>query len=503
MEKMLNRVPEITIYFWIIKVLATTVGETGADFFAFTMNLGLGVTSYIMGGLLLIALFNQFRIKRYVPLSYWLVVVLISIVGTLITDRLVDDFGVSLITTTIVFSLVLLAVFGFWYLSEKTLAMHSINTTKRELFYWVAILFTFALGTSAGDFLGESLRLGYANSALLFGAAIAIITVGYYYFKMNAILAFWLAYILTRPLGASIGDLLSQPVKNGGFGYGTVGTSMLFLSIIFSLVIYLSFKSKKRILLPSNEEDWERQLNKVAAVTIFFWIMKILATTLGETAGDFISMSLNLGYYVGFAVTFVILTVLLFIQIKADRHRPVLYWTAIIATTTAGTEVSDLMDRSLGLGYTAGSLILVAGLLTVLAIWYYRDRDLSVYPIVRQDAETTYWVAIVFSNSLGTAFGDFLTSNMGLSYVQGAFVTAGVIGVVIALHYHTKLSEVLLFWIAFIFTRPFGATFGDFLTKPVDHGGLALPRGYASIITLFLLAFVLVFSMRRKKTRAS
>jgi uncharacterized membrane-anchored protein len=242
-------------------------------------------------------------------------------------------------------------------------------------------------------------------------------------------------------------------------------------------------------------------MNKVAAVTFFFWIMKILATTLGETAGDFISMSLKLGYYIGFAVTFTTLAVILFIQIKANRYRPIIYWTAIIATTTAGTEVSDLMDRSLGLGYMAGSLILVAGLLTVLAIWYYRDRDLSVYPIMKKDGESMYWMAIVFSNSLGTAFGDFLTSNMGLSYVQGTLVTAGVIGIVIFLHSATMLSDILLFWIAFIFTRPFGATFGDLLTKPVANGGLELPRGYASVITLLLLAVVLFFSTRKKKKR--
>jgi len=240
-------------------------------------------------------------------------------------------------------------------------------------------------------------------------------------------------------------------------------------------------------------------MNKVAKVTIFFWIMKIIATTLGETAGDYISMSLGLGYYVAFAVTFAILAILLFFQIQSDRYRPALYWMAIIATTTAGTEVSDLMDRSLGLGYAVGSLILVAGLLSVLAIWYYRDRDLSVYPIIRKDAETTYWLAIVFSNSLGTAFGDFLTSNLGLSYIQGAFVTASVIGVVIALHYVTKLSDTLLFWLAFIFTRPFGATFGDVLTKPVKNGGLSLPRGYASAIAFILLAVVLFFSVRKEK----
>lgn len=255
MQKMLNRVPEVTIYFWIIKILATTVGETAADFLAFAMNLGLGVTSYIMGGLLLIALLNQFRLKRYVPASYWLVVVLVSIVGTLITDRLVDEFGVTLMTTNIVFSVALLAVFALWYLSEKTLAMHSINTTKRELYYWAVILLTFALGTSTGDYLAEASGLGYAQSALVFGALIAIISAGYYYFQMNAVLAFWLAYILTRPFGASIGDLLSQPTKNGGFGYGTVGTSMLFLSIITSLVIYLSLKRKNRALQPIDRQE--------------------------------------------------------------------------------------------------------------------------------------------------------------------------------------------------------------------------------------------------------
>jgi uncharacterized membrane-anchored protein len=240
-------------------------------------------------------------------------------------------------------------------------------------------------------------------------------------------------------------------------------------------------------------------MNKVAEVTLYFWIMKILATTLGETAGDFISMSLGLGYYIGFAITFSILSIILVFQIKADRYRPVLYWIAIIATTTAGTEVSDLMDRSLSLGYASGSLLLVACLLATLSYWYYRDRDLAYYPIVKKDGESMYWLAIVFSNSLGTAFGDFLTDNMGLSYVQGAMVTAGVIWVVIALHYWTQINDIALFWVAFIFTRPFGATFGDFLTKPLDTGGLSLPRGAASIVTLMLLAMVLVFSIRHEK----
>lgn len=246
MKNLLNRVPAVTAIFWIIKILATTVGETAADFLSVKLNLGLSLTSYIMSGVLLLALLNQFRLKRYVPVSYWVVVVLMSITGTLITDRLVDDLGISLTTTTIAFSSVLLVVFALWYANEKTLAMHSINTAKRELFYWAAILFTFALGTAAGDLLAEASGLGYAQSALVFGAAIAIVALGYYFLKMNVVLTFWIAYILTRPLGASIGDLLSQPTTNGGFGLGTVGTSMLFLSIILSLIIYLSLKQNKR-----------------------------------------------------------------------------------------------------------------------------------------------------------------------------------------------------------------------------------------------------------------
>lgn len=238
------------------------------------------------------------------------------------------------------------------------------------------------------------------------------------------------------------------------------------------------------------------RLNKVAQVTLAFWIMKILATTLGETAGDYISMTLALGYYVGLAVTFTGLVVVLFFQIRAKEFHPSLYWASIIATTTAGTEISDFMDRSLHLGYLSGSAILVSCLGAVLAVWYYRDRDLSVYPIIRLDAEITFWLAVLFSNSLGTAFGDFLVSNLGMHYVEGALVTAAVIEVVVVLHYATNFNEIALFWIAFIFTRPFGATFGDFLTKPIASGGLDLPRGYASLITLILLATVLYASTR-------
>ena len=225
LARMLNKVPEITLFFWVIKIMATTVGETAADFLSFNLKLGLTRTSYVMGALLLIALGVQLRTRKYVPSIYWISVVLISIVGTLITDNLVDNFGVSLTLTTVLFSLALLTTFAAWYASERTLSIHSIFTTRRELFYWAAILFTFALGTAAGDLTAEGLSLGYAKSALLFGSLIGVVTLAYYRFKLNAVLAFWMAYILTRPLGASLGDLLSQPAANGGLGLGTVITS--------------------------------------------------------------------------------------------------------------------------------------------------------------------------------------------------------------------------------------------------------------------------------------
>ena len=243
--------------------------------------------------------------------------------------------------------------------------------------------------------------------------------------------------------------------------------------------------------------------SKIAEVTIFFWIMKVLATTLGETAGDFISMTLGLGYYIGLAITFSILSIVLWAQINGKTYHAALFWTAIIATTTAGTEISDFLDRSLGLGYFTGSIILVIGLALSLAVWYYRVGNLRVYPITTPSAETMFWLAVLFSNSLGTAFGDYLVDNVGLTFIQGALVTAGIILAVAALHYFTRINDVLLFWIAFVFTRPFGATFGDFLTKPTDAGGLSMPRGYASLVTLALLLTVLYVSLRWSSERRS
>ena len=237
---LLNKVPEVTLYFWIIKIMATTVGETAADFLSVRLNLGLGGTSYAMGALLLLALLWQLRTRQYVPWIYWVTVVLISVVGTLITDNLVDNFGVPLQVTTVLFGVALLATFALWYAIEKTLSIHTIYTRRRELFYWAAILFTFALGTAAGDLAAEGLRLGYGISALIFGTMIALVTLGYYAVRMNAVAAFWIAYVLTRPLGASLGDLFSQPVASGGLGFGTVVTSAVFLSTILGLVAYMS-----------------------------------------------------------------------------------------------------------------------------------------------------------------------------------------------------------------------------------------------------------------------
>lgn len=242
--RMLNKVPEITAIFWIIKVLATTVGETAADFLNVDLNFGLTITSLVMAALLAAALVAQFRLRRYVPAVYWLAVVLISVVGTLITDNLTDNLGVPLWLTSAIFAIALAATFTLWFAVEKTLSIHSILTSRREAFYWLAVLFTFALGTAAGDLVAESLNLGYLVSLGVFAAAIALVTLAYFVFKLNAVVAFWIAYILTRPLGASTGDLLSQSTKDGGLGLGTTGTSALFLAVILLLVIVLSVRGR-------------------------------------------------------------------------------------------------------------------------------------------------------------------------------------------------------------------------------------------------------------------
>lgn len=250
-RQLINKVPEVTLYFWIIKIMATTVGETAADYLNVNLGFGLTVTSWIMAGLLAVALVFQISKKSYEPWIYWLTVVLISVVGTLITDNLVDNMGVSLETTTIAFSIALALTFLAWFASEKTLSIHTIFTKRRELFYWLTILFTFALGTAGGDLASEGLGWGYMQSALIFGGLIALVTFSFYFLRVNAIFAFWAAYILTRPLGASLGDLMSQPVGDGGMGIGTFGINAVFLTVIVLLVAFLTVTRKDREVLES------------------------------------------------------------------------------------------------------------------------------------------------------------------------------------------------------------------------------------------------------------
>jgi uncharacterized membrane-anchored protein len=249
MKKLLLRVPEVTLIFWIVKTLSTTVGETGADFLSSSLGLGLGITSLIMGGLLVASLLIQFKLKRYVPASYWTVVILMSIVGTLITDLLVDSFGVSLVTLSIVFTIAMLAGFSVWYNNEKTLSIHSIDTAKREMYYWIIILLAFALGTGVGDLISEGLELGYGVALLIFAASIGFVAFGFFVLKMNAVFSFWLSFILTRPLGASLGDFMTQPVSVGGLGLGMINVNDLFFFVIAGTIIYMTIKQKRVLSL--------------------------------------------------------------------------------------------------------------------------------------------------------------------------------------------------------------------------------------------------------------
>jgi len=237
---MLNKVPEVTVFFWIIKVLATTVGETAADYLNEHLGLGLTGTTLLMAVGLVAVLVWQFRTRRYVPKVYWSVVVLVSVVGTLASDNLVDNFGVPLVVTTPVFAVCLAATFFLWFRQERTLSIHTIHTVRREAFYWAAILFTFALGTSAGDLVSERLGVGYWRSGLMFAALIAVVAVAHVRFRLGAVLAFWSAYVLTRPLGASFGDYLTQSHRDGGLGLGTNQTSLVFVVVILALVAYLT-----------------------------------------------------------------------------------------------------------------------------------------------------------------------------------------------------------------------------------------------------------------------
>jgi uncharacterized membrane-anchored protein len=246
-SSLLVKVPAVTAFFWIIKVLATTVGETFADFINTKLNLGLTNTSIILGSALLVALVIQFASKKYIPAIYWICIVLVSIAGTLITDNLTDNLGIPLWQSSLGFALVLGVVFGVWFAQERTLAMKSIISKKRETFYWLAILFTFALGTATGDWLAEVAGLGYGLSAVAYGGAILLVAILWRTGVLSEIAAFWIAYILTRPLGASIGDLLAQDKSVGGLGLGTTTTSIIFLAAILACVIYLSVSKKDEL----------------------------------------------------------------------------------------------------------------------------------------------------------------------------------------------------------------------------------------------------------------
>ena len=242
-KDLLIKVPAITLGFWIIKILCTTVGETAADFLNVNLNFGLTGTSVAVGIVLAITLFFQFQSSKYIPSIYWLTVALISVFGTLVTDDLTDKLGVSLEISTILFGALLALTFLMWYLKEKTLSIHSIFSTRREVFYWLVIFLTFALGTASGDLLAEALHLGYLVTGLLIFAIISFTAIAWR-LRLNSILSFWVIYIMTRPLGASIGDFLSQPSSHGGLGLGSAVTSLIFLTSIFGIVTYLSLTKK-------------------------------------------------------------------------------------------------------------------------------------------------------------------------------------------------------------------------------------------------------------------
>jgi uncharacterized membrane-anchored protein len=267
-RRMLNKVPEVTLYFWVIKVLCTTVGETASDYLSGNVGLGLTKTTFITAALLLVTLFFQFRLRRYVAGVYWTGIVLISVVGTQITDNLHDNHSVALTVETLVFGGLLASAFLVWWLSERTLSIHTVYTTRRETFYWVVVLFTFALGTAGGDLIAERYSLGYTWALVLFVAAIALVAALHFRFQLNAVLSFWLAYILTRPLGASTGDLLSAPRKAGGLGLGTTVTSFVFLGAIVAVVTFLTITRRD---VTEIEAESQREESHASVLLVAGW----------------------------------------------------------------------------------------------------------------------------------------------------------------------------------------------------------------------------------------
>ncbi|WP_043890996.1 COG4705 family protein [Paenibacillus sp. Aloe-11] len=245
-------------------------------------------------------------------------------------------------------------------------------------------------------------------------------------------------------------------------------------------------------------------MQKIAQVTAIFWIMKICATTLGETAGDLLSQTLNVGYAISSMILFSIFLVSLIFQLFSNKYHPFLYWTVILTTSTAGTTMSDYMDRSLGLGYATGSFILVCILLAIFSFWYLSERSLNVNNITTRKVEVIYWIAILFSNTLGTALGDFLADSSGLGFVGGAVLIGSLLGIILLLTYFTNVSRVFLFWLAFVLTRPFGATFGDLLTKSHAKGGLDLgTMGSSLVLVTILIALIIYTTLNASKMKQS
>ena len=240
-------------------------------------------------------------------------------------------------------------------------------------------------------------------------------------------------------------------------------------------------------------------MNKLPQITLFFWIMKICATTLGETAGDLLSMTLNVGYAVSSIILVSIFLISLATQLKAKAFHPILYWLVILTTSTAGTTMSDYMDRTLGLGYLKGSIILLSLLMLTLAIWRISIGSLSVTNIKSLKGEVFYWVAILFSNTLGTALGDFLADNSGLGFTGGAMLVGSLIAIIALLNFYTKISKVVLFWIAFVLTRPFGATLGDVLTKTPAKGGIGFGTVGSSLVLLAILVGLVAYSHQTRE----
>lgn len=241
-------------------------------------------------------------------------------------------------------------------------------------------------------------------------------------------------------------------------------------------------------------------MNKIPQVTLLFWIMKICATTLGETAGDLLSMTMKVGYATSSLILISVFVITLIAQLMAKRYIPVLYWAVILSTSTAGTTMSDYMDRTMGLGYAKGSLILVSILVCILVTWRISEKSLSVTNIKSFKGEMFYWMAILFSNTLGTALGDFLADSSGLGFAGGAILIAGILALVVLAHYFTRISGVVLFWIAFVLTRPFGATMGDLLTKGAEKGGLGFgTKGSSLILFIILAALILYVTIKKEK----